>query len=52
MDAKPNSSADAKGRTPFQRFQALAKGLIRVPRSELNKKIAQAKARKHRKTSR
>jgi hypothetical protein len=27
------------GKTPFQKFQALAKGLMRVPKSELDKKI-------------
>jgi hypothetical protein len=27
------------GKTPFQKFQALAKGLMKVPKSELDKKI-------------
>jgi len=26
-------------KTPFQKFQALAKGLMKVPKSELDKKI-------------
>jgi hypothetical protein len=27
------------GKTPFQKFQALAKGLMQVPKSELDRKI-------------
>jgi hypothetical protein len=34
------------GKTPFQKFQALAQGLIRVPKSELDKKIKEQRARK------
>jgi hypothetical protein len=34
------------GKTPFQKFNALAKGLMRVPKSELDKKIKEQRARK------
>ena len=34
------------GKTPFQKFQALAKGLMKVPKSELDKKIKEQRARK------
>jgi hypothetical protein len=33
-------------KTPFQKFQALAKGLMKVPKSELDKKIKEQRARK------
>ena len=33
-------------KTPFQKFQALAKGLMKVPKSELDKKIQEQRARK------
>jgi hypothetical protein len=36
------------GKTPFQKFQALAKGLMKVPKSELDKKIKEQRARKKR----
>lgn len=35
-----------KPKTPFQKFQALTKGLVSVPKSELNKKIKELRARK------
>jgi len=35
-----------KEKTPFQKFQALAKGLVKVPKSELDKKIRDERARK------
>ncbi|MGA2802332.1 MAG: hypothetical protein ABSE97_08210 [Verrucomicrobiota bacterium] len=34
------------GKTPFQKFQALAKGLMKVPKAELDKKIKEQRARK------
>jgi hypothetical protein len=34
------------GKTPFQKFNALAKGLIKVPKPELDKKIKEQRARK------
>ncbi len=34
------------GKTPFQKFQALAKGLMKVPKSELDKKIREQRAQK------
>jgi hypothetical protein len=46
VDAKPNSNAGAKERTPYQKFQTLASGLIKVPKAELDKKMKQAKAMK------
>jgi hypothetical protein len=36
------------GKTPFQKFNALAKGLIRVPKAELDKKIKEQRERKKR----
>jgi hypothetical protein len=36
------------GKTPFQKFQALAKGLMKVPKAELDKKIKEQRARKKR----
>jgi hypothetical protein len=33
-------------KTPFQKFQALAKGLMKVPKAELDKKIQEQRARK------
>jgi hypothetical protein len=36
------------GKTPFQKFQALAKGLMKVPKAELDKKIKDARAKKKR----
>jgi hypothetical protein len=39
MNQKPTT-----GKTPFQKFQSLAKGLMRVPKSELDKKIASVRA--------
>jgi hypothetical protein len=41
MNQKPTA-----GKTPFQKFQALAKGLMKVPKSELDKKIHEQRARK------
>lgn len=38
------------GKTPFQKFQALAKGLMKVPKSELDKKIRDERNRKQQKT--
>jgi hypothetical protein len=35
-----------KIKTAFQKFQALASGLIKVPRSELEKKLKQKKSKK------
>jgi hypothetical protein len=35
-----------KIKSAFQRFQALASGLIKVPRAELEKKLAESKAKK------
>jgi hypothetical protein len=35
-----------KKQTPFQRFQALAKGVVRVPKSEVDQKIREERARK------
>jgi len=35
----------ASGKTPFQRFQALAKNLVRVPKAELDKKIQEQRER-------
>jgi hypothetical protein len=32
-------------KTPFQKFQALAQGLIRVPKAEVDKKIRDHRAR-------
>jgi len=37
------------GKTPFQKFQALAKGLMKVPKSELDKKIREVRSRKQQK---
>jgi hypothetical protein len=34
------------GKTPFQKFQTLAKGLMKVPKAELDKKIREQRARK------
>jgi hypothetical protein len=34
------------GKTPFQKFQALAKGLMKVPKSELDKKIRDVRSQK------
>lgn len=47
MNQKPTA-----GKTPFQKFQALAKGLMRVPKSELDKKIKEQRARKRAKLRR
>jgi hypothetical protein len=33
-------------KTPFQKFQALAQNLIRVPKAEVDKKIKEQRARK------
>jgi len=46
VNAKPNSNGAGNGRTPFQRFQALAKGLIQVPKAEIDRKAKQEKAHK------
>jgi hypothetical protein len=37
---------NTSGKTPFQKFQALAKGLMKVPKSELDKKIREARNQK------
>jgi len=37
------------GKTPFQKFNALAKGLIKVPKSELDKKIRDIRNQKQQK---
>jgi hypothetical protein len=34
------------GKTPFQKFQALAKGLVRVPRAEVDQKAKEERKRK------
>jgi hypothetical protein len=39
----------ASGKTPFQKFQALAKGLMKVPKSELDKKIRDERKQKQQK---
>jgi hypothetical protein len=36
-------------KTPFQKFQALAKGLMKVPKSELDKKIRDVRKQKQQK---
>jgi len=41
MNQKP-----ASGKTPFQKFQALARGLMKVPKEELDKKIKEQRAQK------
>jgi hypothetical protein len=33
-------------KTPFQKFQAIAKGLVRVPRAEVAKKLRAHRAQK------
>jgi len=38
----------ASGKTPFQKFHALAKGLMKVPKAELDKKIKEARAKRKR----
>jgi hypothetical protein len=41
-----------KPKTPFQKFQALAKGIVRVPKSEVDMKKKSERARsKHRHVS-
>jgi len=35
---KPNYNADESGRTPFQKFQALAKALVNVPKPEADRR--------------
>ena len=37
--------------TPFQRFQALASGVVRVPKSEVDRKLREERARKLRQNS-
>jgi hypothetical protein len=44
MNQKPTT-----GKTPFQKFNALAKGLMKVPKSELDKKIRDVRSRKQQK---
>ncbi len=34
------------GKTPFQKFQALAKGLMKVPKSEMDKKMKEIRVKK------
>jgi hypothetical protein len=36
------------GKTPFQKFHAVAKALMKVPKAELDKKIREQRARKKR----
>ena len=43
---KPNFNVAQKIKTAFQRFQALAQGLIKVPRAELEKKIKEDQIKK------
>jgi len=40
-----------KPKTPFQKFQALARGLARVPKAELDRKLRNERARKGRQNS-
>jgi hypothetical protein len=48
VNNKPNSNAVPSGKTPFQKFQALAKGLIAVPKAEVDRKAkAQGLRRKN-----
>jgi hypothetical protein len=37
------------GKTPFQKFNALAKGLIRIPKTELDAKIRDVRKQKQQK---
>jgi hypothetical protein len=37
MTIKPNSSGGHGAKTPFQKFHALASGLIRVPKAEIDR---------------
>ncbi|HWA24112.1 MAG TPA: hypothetical protein VG734_00450 [Lacunisphaera sp.] len=48
MKEKPNYSAGESPPTPFQKFQALAAALVKVPRAELKQKMKQEKRRKDR----
>jgi len=41
-----NTSHAKKERAPFQKFQALAKGLLKVPKAELDNKIREQRAQK------
>jgi hypothetical protein len=45
MNQKPTP-----GKTPFQKFQALAKGLMKVPKVELDKKIQEQRERARKRT--
>jgi hypothetical protein len=40
------------GETPFQKFNALAKGLIKVPKPELDKKIREQRRKSKRDSKR
>jgi len=37
------------GKTPFQKFQGFAKGLMKVPKPELDKKIREVRKQKQQK---
>ena len=43
---RESNAMNEKPKTPFQKFQALAKGLVKVPKPELDKKIRELRASK------
>jgi hypothetical protein len=47
-ERKPNSNAAQSEKTPFQKFHAMAQALVRVPKSEVDQKLADLKAAKKR----
>jgi hypothetical protein len=47
MDEKPKSES-SDGRTPFERFEAAARGLVSVSKRELDKKVAGARRKSKR----
>jgi hypothetical protein len=42
---------DKKEQTPFQKFQALARGLVQVPKAEVEQKIRAERARRNKRSS-
>jgi hypothetical protein len=47
LNDKREESAES-AQTPFQKFHSLAKRIVKVPKSEVDKKIRELKARKKR----
>jgi hypothetical protein len=49
VSTNPNASGGEKGRTPFQKVQALAKALLAIPKAEADQKAKEERKRKNKK---